>query len=265
MIISIDLPLRKCTMYFYKLRHIVILKEKLSTYGQTHAENGIGALGYFENSKASGTFWVGMFGGKPNGHLHGTIDVDDGTITGDNISYIYPDMETALLGRFENAVMIKAQESTVLDVKCAKNGLFYVSKYKAPELLSPRFFFERPSNVSFGGGPKDVYDPFEKRWLEVRQATEPNMGDGVFVKKDLKKGMLISSFAGYIYGKNNGELAKYINDCEMNISKSDDERRHCRKYTLPLRTKDAFINIPPENDINEIFLPSMGPKVCKKI
>ena len=45
-----------------------------------------------------------MYGGTPTGHLHGTISLTDGTITGSNTMYIYPDMETALVGKFENCI-----------------------------------------------------------------------------------------------------------------------------------------------------------------
>ena len=59
-----------------------------------------------------------MKGGRPTGHLHGLVDPTDGSITGNNISYIYPDMETALLGKFNDGKMQDAQESTILDLEC---------------------------------------------------------------------------------------------------------------------------------------------------
>ena len=202
-----------------------------------------------------------MLGGHPNGHLHGNLDATDGTITGSNISYIYPDLETVLLGKFEDRIMKRAQESTVLEVKCGKDGLLYVSRYGVPDQTSPQFYYEPPSNISYGSRPLNILDPYEKKWLEVRKAPNLKMGEGVFMKRDAGKGVIVSSYNGFVFGQQNGELALYTNNCGMNLTKTDDERRHCKKYSLGIRSRDAIINIPPEYDQADSFLPSCGPKV----
>ena len=81
-----------------------------------------------------------MRGGIPTGHLHGVTDPSDGSMTGKNISYIYPDMETALLGKFKDRKMQDAQESTVLELGCNKNDLLYVSQYSSPDLIAPHYY-----------------------------------------------------------------------------------------------------------------------------
>ena len=43
--------------------------------------------------------------------------------------------------------------------------------------------------------------------------------------------------------------------------RSDDERRHCKKYSVGLTAFNAGINIPPELDSPEVFHPTLGPKV----
>jgi hypothetical protein len=37
----------------------------------------------------------------------------NGSITGDNIAYIYPDMDTVFIGTFQNKIMKAARESEV--------------------------------------------------------------------------------------------------------------------------------------------------------
>ena len=202
-----------------------------------------------------------MFGGIPYGHLHGILDATDGTITGDNISYIYSDMETVLLGKFQDRIMKDTQESTVLEVDCDKNGLLYVSRYSAPEPSSPHFYYEPPSNISYGAGPPGVLDPYEKKWLELRKAGNTKMGEGVFIKRDVEEGVIVSSYNGFVFGHENGENLLYTDSCSMNLTKTDDERRHCKKYSLGLRSRAATIDIPPEYDQPDSFLPSWGPKV----
>ena len=206
-----------------------------------------------------------MIGGKPTGHLHGSSNPENGFITGNNISYIYPDMETALLGRFKYGKMQDAQESILMDLECSTTGLLYVSQYSKPDSRSPHYYYEPPNNVSFGSGPPGAVDPYEHKWLELRSANNANMGQGVFTKIDIEPHTLVSSYNGFVYGRINGEHELYANSCFLNLTKSDNERRHCLKYALGLRARDATINIPPEFDQPESFIPSWGPKVNHNI
>ena len=206
-----------------------------------------------------------MYGGNPTGLLHGTVSPGNGTITGSDIMYIYPDMETALLGKFEDSKMKDAQESRVLELGCDRNGLYYVTRYSTPEPSSPHFYYEPPNNISFGAGPPNVLDPYERKWLELRLADNEKMGEGVFTKRDVKKDTLVSSYNGFAYDAQNGEHDLYRQGCIMNITKTDDERRHCKKYSLGLYGKYAQIEIPPEVDQPESFIPSWGPKVNEMI
>ena len=210
-------------------------------------------------------FWAGMVGGIPNGFLHGRISPIDNTITGNNISYIYPDMETSLLGRFKDLMMKDAQESTILGVDCNENGMFYVNNYLRPDPSSPRFYYEPPSNISYGSGPPGVMDPYERKWLELKPANNLKMGEGLYSKKDFERGELVSSYNGFVYGKTNGEYDIYDKECVSNSTKSDDERRHCVKYMIRLNTKNAYMTIPPEHDLLNTFMPSLGGKVYQFI
>ena len=238
------------------------LKDKLTDDAFVDSHLGLGYIGYYSSSKASGTFWAGMRGGRPTGHLHGVVDTADGSISGNNISYIYPDMETALLGKFKDGKMQDTQESLLLDLGCDKNGLLFVAQYKTPDLNSPHFYYEQPSNVSFGAGPQGTFDPYEHKWLEIKAANKANMGEGVFTKRDVEPNTLVSSYSGFVYGTKSGEHKIYTSGCTRNVTKSDNDRRHCLKYALLLSARNSTINIPPEFDQAESFIPSMGPKVC---
>ena len=229
---------------------------------QRWIQRATGYIGYYKNSIASGNFWIGILGGEPCGHIHGKITSKDGMVTGKNISYIYPDMETALVGKFENRLMKDAQEAKVLGVKCDENGILYVNQYSTLDPSSPHYYYEPASNISFGAGPPGVLDPYERKWLEVKPASNPEMGQGVFTKRDLKKGMLFTAYVGFVYGRSNGQHEIYRRYCIMNTTKTDDERRHCKKYSLNFSLRDAEIEIPPDHDQPGSFLPSMGPKVC---
>ena len=171
-------------------------QDALSDQAFEKSYEGLGHIGYYSSSIARGTFWAGMIGGKRTGQLHGTIDTADGTITGNNISYIYPDMETALLGKFTNGKMQDTQESILLETRCDENGLLYVSRYSTPDSESPPYRYDPPNNVSFGSRPQLAIDPYENKWLEVRASTNEIMGDGVFLKRDIGPYTLLSSYSG---------------------------------------------------------------------
>ena len=223
---------------------------------------GIGFIGYYKNSKPFGTFWSGMIGGWfRNAFLHGIINEADGSITGDNIAYIYPDMETVFKGKFEDRKMVDTQETKILETNCDENGLLFVSRYSKPNSSSPHFYYQPPTNTSFGGGPKGVMDPFEQKWLELKIASNPKMEEGVFAKRDFKKGELTAIYNGFMFTHANGEFDLYKRSCWMNVSKSEDERRHCVKYSIKIPAKDAEMSIPPEHDVPGKLFPALGPKV----
>ena len=229
----------------------VVKKERIA--------KGIRYLGYYKNGYAHGTFWAAMVGGKPQGHMHGTIHPSDATISGNNLAYVYPDMETTFLGTFENSEMIDAQESAVLNVDCDENGLLYISKYAAPNVDSPHFYYGPPSNVSFGAGPPGIRDPYEQKWLVHRESKIAGGGEGVFSKRDLKLGELAAIFSGYVYAGN--EKQYYSNQCWLNTTIGIDDRRKCVKYSLEHAFKNATISIPPHAQQPGMFIPSLGPKV----
>ena len=202
-----------------------------------------------------------MIGGRVrNAFLHGTMDTN-GKMTGNNISYIYPDMETVYLGKFENRKMMDAQESKILELDCDENGILYVKKYLKPDVSSPHVYYEPPTNISFGRGPEDLKDPYEQKGVELKMAKNTKMGEGVCAKKDFKKDELVAFYNGFIFHNKNGELDLYNKRCGRNSTKSDEERRKCVKYSIKSSFHDAEINIPPEHDLPGSLFPSLGPKV----
>lgn len=67
----------------------------------------------------TGPAWLGLLGG---GYLHGHLD-SHGRMTGDSVSFIYPDLKTVLTGKFENGFMKEAKEAKVKGFRCGKDGI----------------------------------------------------------------------------------------------------------------------------------------------
>ncbi len=73
-------------------------------------------------------------------------------LSGDKIAYIYPDGETAFMGRFVNRFMKAAKAVDVLEYECdPSSGILAVKSYSDPT-MDNEFFYEPCTNVSFGGG-----------------------------------------------------------------------------------------------------------------
>ena len=194
-----------------------------------------------------------MIGG---GFIHG--DFKDGEVTGDNLSFIYPDMETVFYGKFENFVMKSAHESEVLETKCDNDGMIVVSKFS--KISGPEFYYDPPTNVSFGAGPPGVIDPYERKNVRLAQSSIPDSGEGVFAVKDLPANRCNSLYSGFMFDSGD-EIDEYLVGCIYNMSLTLDERRLCKKYTLTSNRFHSDIDIPPEMDRPGIFHPTLGPKV----
>ena len=87
-------------------------------------------------------------------------------------------MNTAFVGRFDNFEMKSALEAEVLEAGCDEYGMMVVTKFSEPDPQGPVFYYERPTNMSFGAGPPGVRDPFERKWLHLDQSSETNAGEG---------------------------------------------------------------------------------------
>jgi hypothetical protein len=193
-----------------------------------------------------------------DGSMHGRFREDDGEASGANLSFIYPDMETAFFGRFENFVMKSAHESQVLETKCDEDGMIVVSKFS--EITGPEFYYDPPTNVSFGAGPPGVMDPYERKSVKLTQSNIPNSGEGVFALRDFPETRCTCMYSGFLYDEGD-EMKGYVDGCIHNQSLSMDERRHCKKYSLGMTVFRTHIDIPPEMDQPGTFHPTLGPKV----
>ena len=63
---------------------------------------GLSFLGWLEEGKPKGPCWRFLVGGT---YIYGIVD-DHGKFTGDDIAFIYQDLELALVGGFKNGMMV---------------------------------------------------------------------------------------------------------------------------------------------------------------
>ena len=89
--------------------------------------------------------------------------------------------------------MVVAKPTKILAERC-KNGIKEL-KFAKPKENTPTFKYERPTHLRPGHQPT-LADPFEQRRIYIDKGV---MQDGVFAKKDIKKGELICYLSGTLH------------------------------------------------------------------
>lgn len=64
---------------------------------------GVSFAGNYDKGIPVGHCWKGLIGGS---WIHGVVDCE-GKFTGEDIAFVYPDLKTALVGKFEDGLMVK--------------------------------------------------------------------------------------------------------------------------------------------------------------
>ena len=114
-------------------------------------------------------------------------------ISGNDIIFVYPDMKTVLIGKFNDGEMISAKRSKIIKERC-RLGIKEI-KVANPKNASPIMKFERPNWLRFGDNPK-IADPFEQNHVFVK--TTKSMGDGLFARKNITAGSVVAYYSGLL-------------------------------------------------------------------
>lgn len=237
----------------FLLTTILPLAKEYGLQGPLNSQSyDIRAILNFKNGKVHGPVWIKMIGG---GFLYGHLDTS-GKFTGDKLAYIYPDYETALVGRFEDKVMKAGQEAFIINTSNDPNGMLTL-EFSEPS--GPVLFYSPGTNSSFGDGPRTP-DPFEVKWTEIKTSNVDGGGEGIFALRDIPSGQIACLYTGYMY-RNLEEKELYSARYTKNESLSEDMRRHGTKYSIRIHLTNALIQIPWEVDQPDSWHPTMGHKV----
>ena len=195
----------------------------LHGFGRYFDEKGrLTFAGHHKSGSASGVCWRVIRGG---GCIVGKVDCH-GHLTGDNIAYIYPDYQTALLGTFENGVLIEARQSEVVGVTEDVTGVL------VPELSKPwGEVHVRQSSIDtkFGLHPT-LRDPYESRLVEIQGSEIEGAAEGLFALQDIEVNTVVA----------------FYNGCKANLEDYDPETWETNNYKIfdPKDMPDGTIDIP---------------------
>ena len=153
-------------------------------------------LGRYHSGVARGQCWEWREGG---GYITGQVD-SRGRFTGDNIAFVYPDMSTAILGRYNDGVLVSGAPATVAEVTLEQDiAVVRWSITVSPgHLTSVEYFKSTEDSV----GPQPlVSDPYEDRTVDVRQSGVGGGGEGLYARRRLVKGEITAFYNGVIIKK----------------------------------------------------------------
>ena len=122
--------------------------------------------------------------------------------------FLYPDMKTALVGQFEENIMIIGKEARVVAERC-NDGIKEIQLSKV-ESDAPTFKYRAPGKTFIGDQPTKM-DPYEKRFVYIGNSVLGD--DGLFARKDIKAKELFSYYSGI--------FRPDMRDCDMRISSTN--------------------------------------------
>ena len=91
----------------------------------------------------------------------------DGKMTGDNIAFIYPDLVTALVGRFDDGMMINAQPAMLEKVDIS--GCIAQPTFRIIGNIDQTVGYSFSSETYPGDKPL-IPDPYERRTCQVKSS-----------------------------------------------------------------------------------------------
>ena len=114
---------------------------------------------------------------------------------GPRIAYIYPDLETALIGQFENGMMISGQETRITDV--TMDGSVLIPTFVKTTKTAPRVKFSKSTKAFIGDQPL-ISDPYESKHVSCsRSSLDTDVaGEGLFAKVDMPAGTIPAFYNG---------------------------------------------------------------------
>lgn len=152
------------------------------------AKNILTFVGMHKNGKPMGTCWRIVGGG---GCVVGKVDIE-GKLSGPDITYIYPDFKTALVGIFINGVMERAQKCSITSVITERESI------KAPQFSVPKgpVFKREVSSRDFVTLRPNLKDPYETKTIEVRESSVPGASEGIFAQRGIEKNEIVAFYHG---------------------------------------------------------------------
>jgi len=144
-------------------------------------------LSRYKNGIPYGQCWEWKEGG---GYITGCVD-EEGKFTGKEIAFLYPDLQTALLGEFNDGVMVAARPARLEAIEIV-NDIAVPTFTRLPGDLVG---YSLSTLTSVGANPL-TEDPYEQRTCKVENSHVEGGGQGLYANRDIEKGEVIAFYNG---------------------------------------------------------------------
>jgi len=182
----------------------------------------------------------------------GGLLLGEGVETGDKMTYVYPDMTTALVGDFFEGRMVWAKEAMVTSITIMED-LPSVTWTQDP--TGPSFSYSPSTKDTFGPSDRLLRDPFETRQVLVRRSLMECGGEGMFARVSLPPGATAAVFNGFKVPLGESSLAELVKEAEEAVYDR-------LAYTIHMpQEEDFFLDIPPSQADLRVYCGSLGHKV----
>ena len=99
---------------------------------------------------------------------------------------------------FVKPLQVEGQEAQISEEICNEHG---IKRLKFSDPHGPYFYYEQPTNKSFGDQP-NLRDPLDKKYMYLKNSNIfPGAGEGAFATRDVPADTIFSPYGGMLYNK----------------------------------------------------------------
>ena len=196
--------------------------------------------------------WAGRYSQGRLEDLSCSLDWESGALLWCERTFLYPDIMTALTGQWSGARLVEARQAEVQTVRLTEDNLLDITCSPA---RGPVFSFSPSGPDNFGSSDPALRDPYETRYIRVRQSAIEDSGEGVFAVEDLPPASLAAVFNGY--------KIPLCSGLDLTAGLSSPEDIYARlAYNIHMpEDENFFIDFPPEQARLSVYSASLGHKV----
>ena len=162
-------------------------------------------------------------------------------LTGLDVAYVYPDMETMLVGKFEKGQLTSGLEAKLSDLVISGNGLI-LPQY---EIAGKKSFKYSVSNQTWIGLDPLIRDPLEDKYFMVSNSSVDGAGRGIFLKKAGRKGQIVGFYNGV-----------RMSDIESKVKTED--RKSPYRMDNDWAESSQILNIPKKYQSLDVYNATLG-------
>jgi histone-lysine N-methyltransferase SETD7 len=198
-------------------------------------------MAFYANDQISSIVWQCLIGGA---FLVGKVDPETDTFCGKEIIYLYPDLTTAIFGRFVDGQLISGHMCQLTDAVLDPNT-FMLSLSVSEDKVGPRIKRDISTNTKISHFPL-IPDLWESQYVEVRTSGQDEAGQGLYTKIEIGQNQVLALFNGV--------------RCQSSRNNQDDKTSD-QSYDYRIRLNgDTDIDIPPLYTSLDNYCATLGHK-----